>query len=436
MGNHPGNSHDRESWIKAFLLLGCSALIFVRVPAIFLQGRFWAEEGFIYFSKAFSSSAFDALFSVGQRVGYYSLVNSLSGLLASRLVSLENAPKVTAFIAFLIQLIPILLIVYGNIPGFRSLLAKAGASLLVLFMPPNHEIFLVSVNSQFHLSLAAGLILISQDSGTKMRAFKYGALLLAGLSGTLSLFLLPFYWIAGWIEKKPERLIQILILTLCAAIEGFIMISSLSSGERHFAMNGDIFLCAVFTKSLLLPWLGFDYTQPIALRIIETVRRGDLPLLPMAFTLGFILAFACLVFKSRKREAIFLFLAWLEILLLSFAGSVEAVTREKLALHISISAAERYYYVPNLFLYFSLFLAIQDWIKIKFWVRTFCAGLTLWILFLGAWDFFISSNKYPYFYKGPAWHEEVQKWKADHRYLIRLWPSPWRMRLEEPESHS
>ena len=60
-------------------------LVVVRIPAIFRAGRFWAEEGTVYFDLAWRQPWVDALFAI--HTGYINIVASTGALLALHLKS-------------------------------------------------------------------------------------------------------------------------------------------------------------------------------------------------------------------------------------------------------------------------------------------------------------------------------------------------------------
>lgn len=59
----PRWSHDSEA-IRLCLVLAFALLIAARIPAVFLVGRFWAEEGVIFYQNAVSEAWWLALTAV------------------------------------------------------------------------------------------------------------------------------------------------------------------------------------------------------------------------------------------------------------------------------------------------------------------------------------------------------------------------------------
>ena len=82
-------------------------ILVVRAPWVLFQGRFWAEEGTFFLPYAWTHSFLDSL--IAPHAGYYNLVSNLAGIIATR-VPLEVAPRFTVALAFLLQLLPAILV--------------------------------------------------------------------------------------------------------------------------------------------------------------------------------------------------------------------------------------------------------------------------------------------------------------------------------------
>ncbi len=168
-------------------------MLLLRQPMLVLHPRFWAEEATVYFAYAYNHSFLAALLSPHQ--GYYSLLSNLSTALAAHLVPLAFAPSVTTWIAFFVQSLAHLIIWFGANPSFFSIRRKIIASLTIIFVGYNCELQLNIIHAQFHLSLAAFLLLLEPWSRRSSHALisLSGVLLLAVLNGVVSCFLAPLY---------------------------------------------------------------------------------------------------------------------------------------------------------------------------------------------------------------------------------------------------
>ncbi|MFC2140307.1 hypothetical protein ACFLQ1_01140 [Candidatus Auribacterota bacterium] len=207
----------KYQWYSLLLLFIYGGLILIRVPDLILSGRFWGEEGAVYFAFSYTEPFFKTLFFT--HLGYYSLLNNFSALAAVHLVPLEYAPYITTGIAFLVQLLPAMLIVFNSRELFGSRLLTTAAVAIILFSLPNHEVWLNTINSHFYLAIVTAVILILPAPQGKRSLFYLGLLLLVGFSGVVSLFLIPFFWLKSYLEKSKDRMIQALLLTFCSCLQ-------------------------------------------------------------------------------------------------------------------------------------------------------------------------------------------------------------------------
>jgi hypothetical protein len=136
---------------RLLLLLASTLVIVLRAPALFLEPRFWAEEGAIYFSYAFRRPWYEVLFA--PHLGYYALYPHLASLVATRTVELADAPLVTTSMALLAQLIPVTLILWSKAELWLGPARKIIGILIVIFTLSSGEIWLNSINSQFFFAL-------------------------------------------------------------------------------------------------------------------------------------------------------------------------------------------------------------------------------------------------------------------------------------------
>src|SRR5258706_9019204 len=83
------------------LLVVYAGAVVLRMPRILLEGRFWAEEGDIYFRPAWIGPSSQALLAPHQ--GYYSLLDNLASAVAAHLVPLLYAPLLTIWTGLLVQ---------------------------------------------------------------------------------------------------------------------------------------------------------------------------------------------------------------------------------------------------------------------------------------------------------------------------------------------
>jgi len=88
----PISRFERFLFVAAFGLL-----VSARLPRVWSQGRFWAEEGHPFFENAWNLHWWQAVFTV--HIGYLNLVANGAAVLAYHLASLRYAPYVPSILA-------------------------------------------------------------------------------------------------------------------------------------------------------------------------------------------------------------------------------------------------------------------------------------------------------------------------------------------------
>ncbi len=125
---------------KVLLFVSFIWIIFLREPSLFIEPRFWAEEGSVYISYAYTHSWYENL--LAPHLGYYSLFNNLIASIATKVVPLTYAPFVTTFGAFIVQIISFLIILWGDSICWNNIYKRIIVSLSILFVSSTGEIWL------------------------------------------------------------------------------------------------------------------------------------------------------------------------------------------------------------------------------------------------------------------------------------------------------
>lgn len=203
------------------LLLGAALLVLLRSPLLLLHGRVYAEEGTTYLRFAWDTTWAHALLATHQ--GYYALVPNVVALVAARVVPLTWVALLFPWSALVFQLLAVWLAIRCD--AFAGHKTKLLAVLVVVLSPPSGEVWLNTINSQFYLAICTALILIS-----KPRLSHLAILLLSGLTGVVSCFLLPFLWLRAYVERTRLALTQAILLSACTALQ---IVLVLRAGLRH-----------------------------------------------------------------------------------------------------------------------------------------------------------------------------------------------------------
>ena len=148
---------------KILFLLFILFLIFYRSPYIFLNGRFIAEEGSLWFRNAFLFGPVKGITQIFVGSGYFNFWANISSVLAIFL-PLEYAPFATVYMAFLVQFYLFIFIIYSESTFLNNRIDKVIVSLIVLLTPPMvAEVWLNTLTSQVYFSLLVILIFFQRE---------------------------------------------------------------------------------------------------------------------------------------------------------------------------------------------------------------------------------------------------------------------------------
>lgn len=394
---------------------------------VFKYGRFFMEEGSVFFNSAWTKSPLDALFfSYG---GYLNLPVNASTLLAKWLVPLDYAPYITSTIGLLFQLLPIFFILTAQDKWLASFTTRLLATLLLLFVPETIDISFQTLHSQFHITLACALILILQTENNYQKYLRLSVIFLATLSGLLPILLLPLYGVKFLLEKNWLRLQQLIVLFTGCCIQYFFFYEHYSVRQYNFSIAD--YFSIFFTRCLLLPFTGYNrLTTNFMERHYILVQKGH-HFFPFPFfgsILFFIFIFYCFYKYPKIRFSLFLFiyaLASLAIALLGQVGGIDGFYAPRFD--------QRYFLIPNsllclVLLYFTVFLPKKG--KIISYI------IIVWLILIGCYNFYsinmkfyntyIENNKWVHVL---PWKKQVALWKENNNYIFTLWSHEWKMSL-------
>lgn len=408
-------------------------LILIRVPALLWPGRFWAEEGSIYFREAYKDPPIAVI--MRSNLGYYSLFNKLSCVVAAHAVPISYAPVVTAVFALFVQLLPIASLLFSRLDSMASAMLKVCACFVILLVQPNQEVWLNTINSQFFLCVAAAVVLMSEPTGRSSHLIRIGSLVLAGLTGVISCLLVPFFIVEYARSRTAHRLHEIMALGSACVVQGAII--CLSQDVRESLPYWNILPFALLAKQWFLPFLGIDATQYLC-ALIRQHQLFLVPWIPALALLPHAVSGLALAVWGR-RQALLLFIASLSIASISFLKSVEAQNPIWILDHISALGAGRYYYAPNVLLGLALLMTPRSSpLRGARWSGLFRLSrlaMVALLLFVGAHDF-VTSNRHSWFFSGPSWQSEVRNWRDGRSEVLHIWPRPWVMELPRTQTES
>lgn len=418
---------NKELAFKVILLLITMFIMVWRIPDIVTTPRFWAEEGNYYFAHAYKNGVIAGLI---QHNGYYAIVLNIAVTIAT-FVRLEYAPFVTTIISFIVQMIVCSIVIFGNAPYWetnsRKFIICSGITLLA---PP--EVWLNTICLQFWFCLSSFLILFEDtDRASRLKKMWYRFLLvIGGMNGVLSSFLLPAYLIRLLHKKNRENFVQASILTFTSLLQASLFLSTMILNSNSIAKSHVLdrlsteavsFRKIVFVQ-FIWPFIG--YTSPELL--INKIRNFSnaigvsisLPIIiiVIAIILMYISLFLMFFKTYNYKLNVYLFTCFIIVLIMSNLFSFK---------HIF---SQRYAFTPSIMLF--IFMTHQMFSFPKTIFRVF-AGVAVSVALLFSLK---QLNKNDFMETtGPIWKDEISAWRLDCSYKPKIWPHradwPWEIEL-------
>ena len=411
---HPvASNRERLLFVLAFAVLTA-----VRFPHALWYGRFWAEDGVVFYANAWTMPWWDAaLFSYG---GYLNLVANVAGVLAY-LVPVKLAPHVTSAVALLISCCPAILLAFARDTWLEKRAVLFAALVIVATPPGAQEVWLNALNGQSILTVCVGIILATETRDGAFGAFQKFILFLAPLSAPGVWGLVPFFFLRATISHSWPRALQGTILLVGCLVQAvyFVDLSGRSLGISPLLL-GAVFL----VKHVALPLFGQDQSAVIA-NHVASFFTGSTHNWLLFVVIPLFIAMGCVTATKPQQPSIWFFLAGFTVAVLSYYGA----RGDRLFL-VSVAGSARYAYAPQV-----LFgLSALSWSVVHSGRTAVLAQfVVIWMLFVGVHDYFWPTA--PIFANGPNWREEVSRWEQDPAHELRIWPRGWTMRLPAPKLH-
>ena len=390
--------------------------------ALLHGGRFMAEEGCIFFEKAWTSSWSDALFfSYG---GYLNIVANAGTLLAYHVMPLADAPYLTMGIALVFQLCAPWLVLTAKDAWLVSYRVRLMAVALLLLVPEWVEVSLHSVHSQYHLSLCCGLILALATGKGVCEYVRCALLFLAPLSGPGGVVMAPLFILRAAVDRSRARVVECMVINVASAVQLLLFFHKFQ--DRTYSVNFYDYALVFLTRYAMTPLMGFKpFIIKFANVIQEMEKGGRTPYLLVILAFCVIgLCVGTLIYQTvRNKQAE-------EAAWLALAGGMHALVSMYGALGGAItvivpSYSQRYVFVgQSLFALSIACLAVTATPS----VRKTCRYLVSIMLVVGMYHFITPFMKN--MLHGPSWKAEVAHWEKDHDAPLHVWPPPeWNMHL-------
>jgi hypothetical protein len=295
-------------------------------------------------------------------------------------------------------------------------------------MPQSNELWLNSTNIQWHLATLTAILLVvpTHPPFNWVTCF---ALFAAGLTGVPSTFLTPLYFIRAWLDKDQHRLLQALVLTLCAVVQvTLLLINTDSLSDRSLTLPTEVIIGAPLAHSIAGPLGGVEVGGKATLMIKKALFGIPESFYIPGWTIivlmwaALITVFCIAAFKSN-RSCRYLLASYCLFIVLGIAGALEPTIEM-----ISVFGAGRYFYAPNIALMLALLiksdssgLRSRTGNKAELLSILVAVTVTCSAFFLSYYDM----RRYLY---GPSWSTALRESRDGE---IRIWPSPWTMNVSE-----
>ena len=392
------NKIRSNQWlINALFLMLYVLLALVKMREFSLEGRFWAEDGPIFFDEIFGRSFFSAVFHIVN--GHLEIAANLVTLV-STLVPFKVSPLVMMWLAFSFQTIPICVVII-----FRKYL-QLSTSLLIVFLclavalPSSNEVWANVAGLHFHLFFLAALIFIlRREFSVRQAKFMGLVLLFCGLSSVPANFIcVPF--LLSYIRSKSRcNLIYSGILCVTSAVQVICLIEFGDEvAKRELSFSLIEYLSAFFAQVVYPIFLGNHTAQVLAdfllVNLTSVTKLTPILLVSCGALVCMFLNRTAYVVKS---ESLMLFLFLTVITLFTALGETSHL--------ITANGGGRYFYILSL-LFLLMFLPS---------LRGYSAPAAILVCTI------LLSSSLPYLNKmpiGTPWLESISK-EGD---LIEIWP--------------
>ena len=220
-------------------------LSFIRFPDVLLKGRFFAEEGSIYWTNMLTNKFFNILFYQPTLQGYFTLDVNLIFSVALQ-IPIEWQPFFISYLTYFLFYLPSLCVAYlAQENQFKEKLQDI--SIILIFLPSLNfsETFANSINLQIYLSLTSLIIIIFGLTNLKYIRFETLFIVFSGFSSIYTVILYPIL-LLRYILFKEKLFFKIFLITLIPTIFQTIVYIYLKTNNflipRGFNLKENFFL--------------------------------------------------------------------------------------------------------------------------------------------------------------------------------------------------
>ncbi len=415
------NNLISDNKVKFLFLTIIILFSFYRSPYIFLNGRFFAEEGYVYLQNAFDLGFFKNIFFVELEAGYINLVaNLLIGLAVK--IPIENAPYVTVYGSFFFILTPIYLILFRHSVLFDNNLKKfTGVLIFFVSTPLVPEIWLNSINLQVYLCLSSIIVLFINETKLFQKLFNSFIIFLGSFSGIYTCALTPFFLIKFLKMKNNYNLANLIVLIIGSFVQIFLIINS----KINFHLSSTVLKIDTTIESILLFFYNI-IVRPITGREIGTfIFERINEKFSLILILSIFLFLLTLIFFSYRKKFLFFFRN--DFILLTLSSIFIVISLIIIFGSIGSYYGGRYATIPGIIFILIIFHLAFKTVQIK---RLLFSSILIISIISGINEFRPYDKESSYGLKlleclnCPEWKNEISKWKKDNNYEIKIWPYP------------
>ncbi|MEB2848287.1 hypothetical protein [Endobacterium cereale] len=284
---------------------------FARAPSIFLNTRFWAEEGVLYYTHMQHLHWVDAL-AFTANSNFQVLINLLVSL--SIAVPLSFAPAVTTWGSIILSLA----LPYSVARAAKDNEADPVASILVVAVLASagmtFEIFGSATNIQWYAGATLFFAIFwkfkSARPSTPMTVF----VLAYGFSGVPAAMLFPAFVVMGVARKSPTHLFIAAVLMMATALQVLTILGTPTG--REFDHRFSVIVLPTVLQSILGFWVTPSITSMIGGAVLTSADKISLLLAS-----SLILSFPVVTAKRTKATIAFALLVGLAASLTQTLGA-------------------------------------------------------------------------------------------------------------------
>ena len=399
---------------------------FYRSPYLFLNGRFFAEDGSKHFAFAWENGFWKSLIYVEKEAGYINLIANILVSISS-LIKIEFSPLITIYGALIFVLLPAYLILSRESLLFDNKLKKTIGSFLLFVAPPFvPEIWLNAVNTQVYLCINSIVILFMINLNNFQKKINHLIIFLSAFSGVYTCCLLPLFAANYFFKKKIYDLINFLILLSGSSIQLFLILQSKINNflpSNVLAADLDLNLVANYIYNIFLKPL---FGRQIIHFVWENIFSLFYQLNYVYALLSLFFIVLVILFYNLKKIINFIIKDKIIIYLIFIFCSVSGL--------VLVGAAGdyvggRYAVIPGAAILL-IILHIIYRTKIQK-LKIFFTILISISLISGILEFRPPTKNVKYQYikyldcvNCPEWKNEINKWKKNNSYTIKIWPYP------------